>query len=175
MKMDGKKVSLAAGMILLGWLGSVWAADSKIAYVDMQRVINECNAGKDAKKAITKDAEKFQHLIADKQKELQTMKESFEKQGLMLTPDARANKEREYQIKLREFQRWGEDTQNELNQKRTQMERTISIGLVKVIQKIGADEGYTLILDKNESIVLFASKTIDITDRAIKAYDTQKK
>jgi outer membrane protein len=175
MKMVGKKLSLIVGMILLGWLGSVWAADLKIAYVDIQRAINECNAGKDAKKAITKEVEKFQRLIADKQKELQTMKESFEKQALMLTPDARANKEKEYQNKLREFQRWGEDTQNELNQKRMEMERNISIALVKVIQKLGADEGYTLVLEKNENIVLFVSKTIDITDRAIKAFDAQKK
>jgi outer membrane protein len=173
--MYGKKISLVIGMILLGWLSSVWAADLKIAYVDIQRAINECNTGKDAKKAITKDVEKFQRLIADKQKELQTMKESFEKQALMLTPDARANKEKEYQNKLREFQRWGEDSQNELNQKRMEMERNISIALVKVIQKLGADEGYTLVLEKNENIVLFASKTIDITDRAIKAYDAQKK
>ena len=173
--MVGKKVSLVIGMILLGWLGSAWAAESKIAYVDIQRAINECNAGKDAKKAITKEVEKFQRLIADRQKELQAMKESFEKQALMLTPDARTNKEKEYQNKLREFQRWGEDSQNELNQKRVEMERNISIALVKVIQKIGADDGYTLIFEKNENIVLFASKTIDITDRAIKAFDAQKK
>ncbi|OGP92846.1 MAG: hypothetical protein A2156_02980 [Deltaproteobacteria bacterium RBG_16_48_10] len=173
--MVGKKVSLVIGMILLGWLGSVWATDLKIAYVDIQRAINESNAGKEAKKAITKEVEKFQRLIADKQKELQTMKESFEKQALMLTPDARTNKEKEYQNKLREFQRWGEDTQNEMNQKRMEMERSISTALVKVIQKLGADEGYTLILEKNENIVLFVSKTIDITDRAIKAYDAQKK
>jgi outer membrane protein len=173
--MYGKKVSLAIGMILVGWLGTVWAADFKIAYVDMQRVINECNAGKEAKKVIAKDAEKFQRLIADKQKELQAMRDSFDKQSLMLTPDARATKEREFQNKSREFQRWGEDTQNELNQKRQEMERNISTALIKVIQKIGADEGYTLILEKNENIVLFASKTIDITDRAIKAFDAQKK
>jgi Skp family chaperone for outer membrane proteins len=55
------------------------------------------------------------------------------------------------------------------------MERNISTALVKVIQKLGADEGYTLILEKNESIVLFVSKAIDITDRAIKAFDAQKK
>jgi Skp family chaperone for outer membrane proteins len=55
------------------------------------------------------------------------------------------------------------------------MERNISIALQKVIQKVGADEGYTLILEKNENIVLFVSKTIDITDRVIKAYDAQKK
>ena len=173
--MHGKKVSLVIGLILLGCLGSAWAADLKIAYIDIQRAINESNAGKEAKKTITKDVEKFQRLIADRQKELQTMKDSFEKQAPMLTPDARANKEKEYQNKLREFQRWGEDTQNEMNQKRVEMERQISAALVKVIQKLGADEGYTLILEKNETIVLFGSKTIDITDRAIKAFDAQKK
>jgi len=175
MKMYGKKVSLVIGMVLLGWVGSLWAADLKIAYVDVQKAVNDSNAGKDAKKVITKDVEKFQRVIADKQKELQTMKESLEKQALMLTPDARANKEKEYQNKLREFQRWGEDSQNEINQKRMEMERSISIVLLKVIQKIGADEGYTMILDKNENIVLFASKALDITDRVIKAFDAQKK
>ena len=174
--MSGKKLSVVVvGMILLGWLGSALAADFKIAYVDIQKAVNDSNAGKEAKKAITKDVEKFQRLVADKQKELQTLKESLDKQVLMLTPDARANKEKEYQNKLREFQRWGEDTQNEVNQKRIEMERNISIALIKVIQKIGADEGYTVILEKNENIVLYASKTIDITDRVIKAYDTQKK
>ncbi len=163
------------GIILFGFLGSALAADLKIAYVDIQKAVNESNAGKDAKKAITKEVEKFQRLVTDKQKELQTMKESLEKQAPMLTPDARATREKEYQNKLREFQRWGEDSQNEINQKRMEMERNISIGLLKVIQKLGADEGYTFILEKNETIVLFASKTIDITDRVIKAYDAQKK
>ena len=174
--MYGKRMGMVIGMMILtGWLGSVWAADLKMAYVDIQRAVNECNAGKDAKKVITKEVEKFQRLIAEKQKELQTMKESSEKQAPMLTPDARANQEKEYQNKLREFQRWGEDSQNEINQKRMEMERNISIGFQKVIQKVGADEGYTLILEKNENIVLYVSKAIDITDRVIKAFDAQKK
>ncbi len=158
-----------------GWLGSVLAADFKIGFVDIQKAVNECNAGKDAKKAIVKEVEKFQRLIAEKQKELQTMKESLEKQSPMLNPEARAAKEKDYQSKLRDFQRWGEDNQNEINQKRMEMERNISLGLQKVIQKVGADEGYTLILEKNENIVLFASKAIDLTDRVIKLYDAQKK
>jgi outer membrane protein len=173
--MYGKKLVVVIGIVLFGFLGSALAVDLKIAYVDIQRALNESNAGKDAKKVITKEVEKFQRQIADKQKDLQTLKESLEKQAPMLTPDARATREKEYQGKLREFQRWGEDTQNEINQKRVEMERNISIALQKVIQKVGADEGYTLILEKNENIVLFVSKTIDITDRVIKAYDAQKK
>jgi Skp family chaperone for outer membrane proteins len=55
------------------------------------------------------------------------------------------------------------------------MERNISLGLQKIIQKLGADDGYTFILELNENIVLFASKAVDLTDRVIKIYDAQKK
>ena len=155
--------------------GTVYSADVKIGSVDMQKAVNECNAGKEAKKVLTKEVEKSQRLMAEMQKELQDMKESLEKQGLMLNPETRVAREKELQAKVRDFQRWGEDHRNELNQKRIDMERNISIGLIKVAQEIGANEGYTLILQKNENIVLFASKPIDITDQVIKAYDVQKK
>ncbi len=175
--MGKKRLGLFIGIVFIigGWMGTIWAADFKIGCVDIQRAVNECNAGKDAKKSIAKEVEKFQRLIAEKQKELQTMKESLDKQSPMLTSEARATKEKDYQHKLREFQRWGEDNQNDLNQKRAEMERNISIGLQKVIKKVGEEEGYTLILEKNENIVLHASKTIDLTDRVIKVFDTQKK
>ena len=169
-------VGMVVGILIMGgWFGSALAADLKIGSVDIQRAINECHAGKEAKKAITKELEKFQRSIAEKQKELQTMKESLEKQAPMLNPDARVAKEKEYQNKLREFQRWGEDSQNEMNQKKVEMERNIAQGLQKVIQRLGADEGYTVVLEKNENIVLYTSKSIDLTDRVIKAHDAQKR
>ena len=162
-------------LILGGWGGSALAEELKIGVVDMRRAINECQAGKEAKKLDNKELEKFQRLIAEKQKELQTMKESLDKQGPMLSLDARTNKEKEYQTKLRDFQRWGEDSQNELNQKRMEMERTIAVGLEKVIQKLGEEEGYTVILERNELIVLYGSKAIDLTDRVTRLFDAQKK
>ena len=61
--MHGRKLGFVIiGIILLagGWVGPAWAADLKIASVDIQRAVNECQAGKEAKKAITKEMEKFQ-------------------------------------------------------------------------------------------------------------------
>ena len=175
--MNLKKVTIVIGIIVLmgGYLDSVLSAEVKIGYVDIQKAVNECNAGKEAKKSIAKELEKFQRLYAEKQKELQAMKDTIEKQAPMLTPEARTSKEKEFQLKGREFQRWVEDYQNELNQKRMEVERTISMGLQKVIQKVGTEEGYTLIVEKNETIVLFAAKSIDLTDKIIKLYDSQRK
>ncbi len=180
--MNRKRIRWAAGIFLLiGLEGLLTGAaysqniNIKIGSVDIQKAVNECQEGKEAKKALTKEVEKFQALIAGKQRELQEMKESLEKQGLMLNPEVRTAREKELQTTLRDFQRWGEDVQNEINQKRIEMERNIFVGLQKVIQKLGPDEGYTLILERNENIVLFASKSTDITDQVIKVYDAQKK
>lgn len=181
-KQEGKKMfkrtlilALATSLLIGINLISAWASELKIGCIDIQRAVNECNAGKEAKKIIAKEIEKFQRLYGEKQKELQALKESLDKQALMLTPEARATKEKELQAKSREFQRWIEDTQNEIKQKGMELERNISIGLQKIIQKMGMDEGYTLILEKNDNIVLFSSKTIDLTDKVIKLYDGQKK
>ena len=182
MTVYGKSLRMVVAVFLFIVVGGLLAGrvysqnlNIKIGSVEIQRAVNECSAGKEAKVALTKEVEKFQGLVAEKQRELQGMKESLEKQGLMLTPEARTAREKELQTRLRDFQRWGEDVQNELNQRRAEMGRNIFIGLQKVIQKLIADGGYTLILEKNENIVLFTSKSIDITDLVIKAFDGQKK
>jgi outer membrane protein len=175
--MDRRKLVIFIGIVLFlgGWFGSVLAAELKIGCVDIQRAVNECNAGKEAKKTLTKEAEKFQRLIADKQKELQAMKDTLDKQNKMLTPESRAAKEKEFQTKVRDFQRWGQDNQNELSQKQKDLESNIAMGIQKVVQKIGVEEGYSIILDKNEPMVLFASRSVDLTDQVIKILDTQKR
>jgi len=178
MVMNGKKFGMVMGIVILmgGWfISSVWSAEIKVGCVDIQKVMNECQAGIEAKKAIAKEMEKLQRLFGEKQKELQAIKESFEKQAPMLNPEARAAKEKEFQAKVRDYQRWLDDNQKEIQQKGLEMERTIAQGLQKVIKKIGEEEGYTLVLDRNENILLFSSKAIDFTDRVIKTYDAQKK
>jgi len=176
--MQAKTISAFIGIIILmgGWfIGSVWSAEIKVGCVDIQKVMNECQAGIEAKKAIGKEMEKLQKLFAERQKELQTIKESLEKQAPMMKPEVRATKEKEFQSKVRDYQRWLEDNQKEIQQKGMEMERTILQGIQAVIKKIGEEEGYTLVLEKNENIVLFSSKAIDFTDRVIKTYDAQKK
>jgi len=176
--METKKVGMVMGITLFigAYLtGSVWSAEIKVGCVDMQRAMNECHAGIEAKKAIGKEMEKLQKLFAERQKELQTIKDSFDKQAPMMKPEARAAKEKEFQTKVRDYQRWLEDNQKEIQQKGMEMERTILQGVQKVVKKVGEEEGYTLVLEKNENIVLYSSKAIDFTDRVIKAYDAQKK
>ena len=174
--MGTKKVGMVIGIILLigaSFTGSAWPAEIKVGCVDIQKAMNECQAGIEAKKTIAKEMEKLQKLNEERQRELQAMKESLDKQGLMMKPEARATKEKEFQAKVRDYQRWAEDSKKEIEQKGGEMERTIAQGLQKVIRKIGDEEGYTLILEIG--YIPYSSKAIDFTDRVIKSYDAQKK
>ena len=43
-----------------------------------------------------------------------------------------------------------------------------------VVEKIGQEEGYSLILENVEGIILFSRKDLDITERVIKNYNELK-
>ena len=176
--MRARNVGMVMSIIFLvgaGVTGSAGSAEIKVGCVDIQRAMNECQAGIEAKNLIAKEMEKLQKLFGDRQKELQIMKENLDKQSPMMKPDVRVAKEKDFQTKVRDYQRWLEDNQKEIQQKGMEMERTVLQGIQKVVKKIAEEEGYTLVLEKNENIVLFSSKTIDFTDRVIKGFDAQKK
>jgi outer membrane protein len=177
MTMGEKRFIMIIGVLLIlgGWGGSALAEGLKIGLVDMTKAVNECQAGKEARKLDNKEVEKYHRQFTEKQNELQTMKENLDKQALMLTPEARSAKEKELQIKIREFQRWQEDSQSEINQKRMELGQSVQLGLRRVIKRLAEEEDYTVILEKNENIVLFATKSIDLTDRVIKLADAQKR
>lgn len=159
-------------MLTAGGLG---AEDLKFGYVDARKAMNECKAGRLAKNTMSTEIERIQSQITARQNELDMIKESSERQATILTEQAKSAKEREYQQKMREYQRWADEVQVDIKQKREELETNISRDLQKVIQKIGTDDGYTIILEKNEKVVLYVTKAIDLTDRVIKGLDALSK
>lgn len=145
-----------------------------IAYVDVQKVLMESERGKEARNTLSKEVEKLKKTLDDKQSELQNMKDAIEKQGATITADARAEKERQYQSKLKDYQRVYNDYQGELQQKDMELTQKIFKEVEEVVKGLGDREKYTIVLEKSQ--VLFASPTIDITNKVITLYnETAKK
>ena len=101
--------------------------------------------------------------------ELKKMKEELEKQGALLTPAARSDKELAYQRKLRDYQNLVDDTNKEL-QKRDQEYGTKMLSeIAKVVRAIGEKEKYTAIMDAMQA--LYYDKELDITNKVIEEYN----
>ena len=151
-----------------------FAQSAKIGYVDLQKALNLSEAGKGAKEKIQSKVKEYEGEVQQRQEELKKMKEELEKQAVLLSEEARAKKEREYQQKLKDFQRFTKDIQEELQQKDADLTRGILEDLFAVIKEIGQKEGYTIVLEKTESSILYADEKIDMTEKVIKAYNAKQ-
>jgi outer membrane protein len=153
---------------------SVFAADLKLGYIDMQRALNGSEAGKEAKEQLAAKVKKYQDEINVKQDDLKKLKDELEKQGMLLSESARASKEKDYQNKLKDFQRFTKDAQDELQGKDEEFTRKILEGMEKVIQEYGRKNGFTFIFVKNESM-LFVDEKSDLTEEVLKLFNANRK
>src|SRR6266581_4678275 len=64
-------------------------AELKLAYVDVQRALNECDAGKRAKGEFQGRVETLESRLQRQQNEVQSLKDELEKKGMLMNPDQR--------------------------------------------------------------------------------------
>ena len=80
--------------------GNAFAADaSKIGVLDLRRCISESNEGKRVYENLRKKHEGLQADLDKKQQELLEMQQDIEKQSLMLSMDAKENRQKEFEKK----------------------------------------------------------------------------
>jgi len=162
--------------LLLVFASLTFAAEPlKIAYVDMQKALNYCEAGKEAKRQMTVEVEKMKKTFAGGQKELEKIKEDLEKRGSVLSENVRREKEREYQAKLRDLQRLQRNYEEDLRRKDREFTDRILKNLEEIIKKMGEEGKYTIILEKNQPTILFISNALDLTEEVIKRINQKQK
>ncbi|MEW6001063.1 MAG: OmpH family outer membrane protein [Nitrospirota bacterium] len=150
-----------------------FGADSiKTGVVDGLKALNESEAGKKAKSDLESMRAAKQAVIDEKGKVIEKLRSELEKQASVLSAEAKKNKEEELERLIREYQRLVQDSEAEFKKKRMELEDMISKEIFEIVDKIGKEDGYMLILDRNA--VLYSDKGIDITDTVIKKYNESK-
>ncbi|MCW8858540.1 MAG: OmpH family outer membrane protein [Deltaproteobacteria bacterium] len=167
-----KKIIIALIAVLM--LAAPALAETKIAYVDLQKALNLSKAGAEAKGDISALVKKYEAEFKGKQENLMKKKTELEQQASLLSDSAKADKEREYQKDVTDLQRFQKDVKDELQQKDAEHTKRILNELFEILQKIGKDGQYSMILEKNEGAVIYAAENVDLTDELIKAYDASK-
>ncbi len=166
-------VCWALGMALVS---PVWGAEElKIGFVDMQKALNLCTAGQEAKKAISGEVDRMQKTFEAKQKELEKLKEDLEKRGSVMNESVRQERERDYQTKLRDLQRLQRDFEEDLRRRDREFTERVLRDLEKIIKKIGQDGKYTLILERNQPAVIYISGALELTDEVVRIANQKTK
>lgn len=163
---------ITVGLLNVNAAGTATAA--KIGYVDLQRTLHETKIGKKAKKKLEADKAKKQKELDKAQKELQEFAMELEKQRAVLKPNVLRQREAELQQRYIALQEQYLKLQQELAQMEAELVNDILEKAGPVIEAIGKRDGYTLLLEKTESAVLWAADGSDITDEVNGALDKGK-
>jgi outer membrane protein len=149
------------------------AGDYKIGYVDMQRSVNESLAGKEAMQKFEEEVKKTEEDLMKDKEDVEKLGEIIKKQSMMLTEDVRREKEKDYLRKQRDFDRKVKDSKSELQLKEAELTNEILEELIPIVQKYGKDNNYSIIFQNEIRILLYASESLDLTDKVMVIYDAE--
>ncbi|MGD9762992.1 MAG: OmpH family outer membrane protein [Candidatus Binatia bacterium] len=150
------------------------AEDLKIGYVDLQRALNESDAGKAAKERFKVQVDRLQTDLKKKKDAIDGMKAQLEKKAAVMREDEARNLEKDYQKKLRDFERAYKDSQGELQQRDNELTVELLKELQVVIEDYGKENGYSMILEQSSSSVLYGAASLDLTEQIIARYNAKK-
>ena len=109
-----------------------------------------------------------------KQKELLEVRKRLEKQAMILSMDAQKEKRSTIGRKTRELKYLLRDLNEEMRKAQEKERKRMLKELHKVIEKIGSEENFALIIEKRAGGVMYRADSIDITEKVIRSYEQMK-
>jgi len=145
-------------------------AESRIGFVNSDRVMREAAPAVRAQQRLEKEFEKRDQELQKAGKELQALQEDLERNGVTMAEADRRAKERSFNDLNRDFQRKQREFREDLNQRRNEELASVLDRANRAVKQIAEAEKYDVILQE----AVFASPRIDITDKVIKALADSK-
>jgi outer membrane protein len=163
--------TVGAAWLIAASVASPVRADLKVGVVDMQRALNECDAGKKARDQVKAKFEKAQDQLKRQREDLDRLREDYDKKAVVLKEEERRSLEKDLENRSLDFKRKYEDFQRDL--KRTDSELTAGIveQLYEEVRDYGQKNSYSLVLEASNGALLYNDKTTDITDEIIRLYN----
>ena len=174
-------------VVSLSLAGMVQAQGTRIGVVDLQAVLDNSVRGKAAKERLKELGDQLQREIQAKrefkerkEEELQNLRSEIQRQGLVLSEQARMGKEEEFRKSIRELRRFIDDTNKfiddatqEFREKEVRETQLLLVDIRDVVQEVGTSGQYTYILEGNDSaaLVLYIDPAVDLTEEVIQRFD----
>ncbi|MXZ48168.1 MAG: OmpH family outer membrane protein [Candidatus Dadabacteria bacterium] len=167
-----KCLLLAAGFFMLFTFSAY--AQQKIAYIDIKQVIRDSKAGKAANTSFQKEVEAKRAVIEQKRKALEDMRQDVIQNGAVMSESKRRNLAETIEKKQKDLDRTREDIRIELQRKDLELTQNVLKDIEAIVNKIGQQEKFGLIVEKTEAGILYGSSATDITNKVISVYDASR-
>ncbi len=163
-------MTLCIATILLP--GGGFAADvAKIGILNAQRVLEISSAGKSAQARIKAEGNQKTMDLKKRADEFKALEEQLKREAMVMSQEKRDDKSRELKIRKVEIEDLQKKYSREMNKMQQQILNRIQADIVKLAQQIGKEDGYLLILTKENAV--YYPSSIDVTDKLIENYNAE--
>lgn len=174
------KKQILGMLVILGLVasGAARAADApvqRIGLVEMQKALQSVDAGKKAKETLEKEFNAKKAELQKKEADFKKDAEEFKKQAVVMNEEARAKKEGELRERLAKLQETMGKAQSDIQAKEQALTRPLVEKLRAVITEMAKSRGYTMVLEKNETTVIFSQDSDDMTKDVIAEFNKKNK
>lgn len=143
----------------------------KLAWINLEAVIFSCDEGKREFTEIQKFVDGKNSELEAMKKELESLRNKLSVQGSKLTDEAREDLENEIEAKNTSLQRFQEDTQKEIDNRRVRATNFIGRRMLPVIEKISKEKGLAAVFYFNSSRDAWVDPSLNLTEEIVKAYN----
>ena len=164
---------LVAICALIGLAGPLAAQGQKIAVIESERIVAESTQGQQVLEQLKSLREQKAAEGRELQNQINDLRKRIEEGGNALSEDRQAELRKELEDKVIAFRRFEDDANRELAKVRDETLAKIERQVLQVIDQIGKEGGYTVILNKFQSGLVYADEAIDITDQVIERFNAQ--
>ena len=151
----------------------------RIAYVDMEYILENVEEYRDASAQLENKVQKWKVEIEQKQSAVEQMKKDLMAEKVLLTSELIAEREEEIQILEKEMIEYQQDRfgpQGDLVLQKRQLIQPIQDQVFNEVQKIGANKKYDFIFDKSADVVmLYSEKRHDISELVLRGISRTRK
>jgi Skp family chaperone for outer membrane proteins len=140
-----------------------------VAVVDGGKLTTAAKAMKSAQEEAEKLAKRFDADFSGEQKKLQGEYQQLEKDRLKITGQEYDQRLQRLNARFAEVRRTAQIRQEQMSRAVRHVQLQFRTEVVKVIQAMAVESGYTLVIEK--SAVLHAAATLDITDKVLERLD----
>lgn len=162
-----KKICLFSLCLLICLPGLVFAQDVKIGVVNLQKVLEKSDPGQKALKKLEGEYEKMKSELDSKKQAIDKMRQKIQEESMILNQEAKSNKRSELNKKMRNFQTLYQRYNQKIRKKEQELKQPIIKKIVDIIDKYGKNNNYTLILDKQNSGVVYNLESLEITEEIL--------
>jgi outer membrane protein len=144
---------------------------AKIAWMNLEQAVLTTDEGKNLVAEIQKYVEAKNTENNHLRKELDTLRNQLEVQGAKLTDEARIELEEQIESKDTGLQRFQQDTQKDIENRRLKMTNYLARRMQPVIEKLAKEKGLSAVLIFNSSRDAYVDPSLNLTEEIVKAYN----